>query len=179
MSGETRKAVSGWTVDTLKEYFDSKNVDMDLRLTSAIDHVKEMSTAASRSAQTAIDKAELATTSRFESVNEFRATLSDQSDRMMPRVESEQRHRANAERLDSFQQQGILARDALSARLDGMERRMLLREGAETGSDKTKEATKEAKDTSLAQMALVATAVSTLISIVVPFLLAALRGVVH
>ena len=55
------------------------------------------------SSDKAIAKAEEATEKRFESVNEFRKTLTDQATLFMPRAESIQLHARAAERLDDVQ----------------------------------------------------------------------------
>jgi hypothetical protein len=89
VSGETEERPSGWTTDTLK--------DMFLRLIDEHDHryqqrfqaqeqaVRDALAAQEKqvaqallSAQQAVNKAETAAERRFESVNEFRAQLSDQ-----------------------------------------------------------------------------------------------------
>lgn len=176
MGGETEKFVSGWTVDTLKEHIDDRIDALDQRLANAINHAKELAVQTDKASELAIAKSESATASKFASVNEFRSALSDQSKNMMPRVESVQRHEANLEKLDAVRNEGVLARDALSARVDELNRRMLLREGAETGSKETRVEVKEDKQHSMAQLALVAGAVSAIMSIIVPFILAALRG---
>ena len=72
MSGETESDVSGWTVDTLKQWVDMRFRDM----------------------QEAVLKAENASNDRFASVNEFRQTLTDLSRTFIPRAEYEQRVRA-------------------------------------------------------------------------------------
>lgn len=51
----------------------------------------------------AVAKAEMAYEKRFDNVNEFRATLSDQQRTLMPRAEAENRIGALAERLDELQ----------------------------------------------------------------------------
>lgn len=51
-------------------------------------------------AQKAIDKAEAASEKRFEGVNEFRASLADQSRLLMPRSEAEQQFKTIAEKID-------------------------------------------------------------------------------
>jgi len=53
-------------------------------------------------ADRAVGKAEVASEKRFDSVNEFRAALADQTARLMPRTESEARLSAMAEKLDSL-----------------------------------------------------------------------------
>lgn len=72
--------MSEWTVATLKDYTDRRFKDNQ----KAVD-------AALVSQEKAIIKAETATEKRFESVNEFRKTLSDQTNTFMPRTEGENR----------------------------------------------------------------------------------------
>jgi len=119
MSGETEKDISGWTVDTLKVYVESRlnqiAAEMEVQkvaYSNYIDAVRTEMTAAFLSSEKAIAKAESASDRRFESVNEFRAQLTDQATKFMPRAESEARHAAMAEKL-AIQQ----------ARLDKMEGR--------------------------------------------------------
>ncbi len=50
----------------------------------------------------AIVKAEAATEKRFEGVNEFRAALGDQANRLMPRAEYDVQHRALEEKVDNL-----------------------------------------------------------------------------
>ena len=82
MSGETEKSVSGWTTDTLKEYIEQRFTDQDKAVQAALLAAKE-----------AVLKAEVATEKRFESVNEFRAQLADQSNTLMPRAEFAAQHK--------------------------------------------------------------------------------------
>lgn len=83
MSGETETNISGWTVDTLKEYLESK-----------ITAVKENAVLALTASEKAVQKAEVAADKRFDAVNEFRAQLSDQAGLFMPRAEYDARHQA-------------------------------------------------------------------------------------
>lgn len=83
MSGETQKNESGWTVDTLKEYIEALRDDDQKAVQAALQSTKE-----------AILKAETATEKRFESVNEFRKTLSDQTSSFLPRPEYDANHKA-------------------------------------------------------------------------------------
>jgi hypothetical protein len=92
MSGETEKHISGWSVDTLKEYMESRLNDADLR--------NEQRFIAQ---EKAVVKAEVATEKRFDGVNEFRAQLSDQAATFMPRKESEARHSSLVEKYDALQ----------------------------------------------------------------------------
>ena len=91
MSGETQREESGWTVDTLKEYVTQRFTDNQ----KAVD-------AALVAQEKAIIKAETATEKRFESVNEFRQTLTDQTNTFMPRAESETRMQALAEKVNEL-----------------------------------------------------------------------------
>jgi hypothetical protein len=59
--------------------------------------------AALASAEKAVNKAETADNKRFDSVNEFRSTLSDQAAQLMPRAESEIRMTAMHAKMDSMQ----------------------------------------------------------------------------
>lgn len=63
-------AFNQWTVTTLKEYVDQRFTQLQL----------------------AVEKAEQATEKRFEGVNEFRLTLSDQQRTFLPRAEYESGH---------------------------------------------------------------------------------------
>lgn len=80
MSGETEKQVSGWTTDTLKEYIERRFTDQDKAVQAALLAAKE-----------AVLKAEVASEKRFESVNEFRGQLADQTATLMPRAEADTR----------------------------------------------------------------------------------------
>lgn len=77
---EAAVMASGWTIDTLKEFFDQRLDSMDRALIAARLDAKE-----------AIQKSDAATEKRFDGVNEFRAQLGDQARTLMPRTEAEQR----------------------------------------------------------------------------------------
>lgn len=83
MSGETEKQVSGWTVDTLKEYVEQRFTDQDRAVQAALTSAKE-----------AVLKAENASDKRFDSVNEFRQQLSDQTNTFLSRPEYNAQHKA-------------------------------------------------------------------------------------
>jgi hypothetical protein len=68
--------VADWTLGSLKEYIERRFNDQ----AKAID-------AALAAAEKAVTKAEVATEKRFDSVNEFRKTLSDQASSFMQRGE--------------------------------------------------------------------------------------------
>jgi hypothetical protein len=122
MSGETREDESGWTTDTLLALFERRLDDLRASLQeryetqtkaidaafvaqqtamrTAFDAADRAVQAALQAAEKAVVKAETASEKRFDSVNEFRATLSDQAATLMPRVEAEGRLTALAERTD-------------------------------------------------------------------------------
>ncbi len=68
---------SGWTIETLRLYLEQR-----------IDAVAMTASVAAQTADKAVSKAEVAAEKRFESVNEFRNTLSDQQRNLMPRDEA-------------------------------------------------------------------------------------------
>lgn len=114
----------GWTLATLAEYL-NRRIEDERSLTAveiqalrgllqeryetqtkALDAAfvaaeKAMQTALA-SAERAVSKAESAAERRFESVNEFRQTLTDQAATFMPRVEAEQRIQALADKHDDL-----------------------------------------------------------------------------
>ena len=92
MSGETERDISGWTVDTLKEYLEKCQHELEKRIDQRFEDM-----------HTAVSKAETAHEKRFDSINEFRAQLRDQQVTFMPRPEAEKSIQANAEKIDSLQ----------------------------------------------------------------------------
>src|SRR6185369_5329462 len=107
MTGETRSGESGWTVDTLHAFLHAVINERDVRYEQRFQaqqnalqerfeaqqkSIHDLLMAAEKavaiamaSADRAVLKAEAAAEKRFEGVNEFRATLSDQAVRLMPR----------------------------------------------------------------------------------------------
>lgn len=83
MSGETKRSESSWTVDTLKEYLEALRADDQKAVSAALQAAKE-----------AVTKAENATEKRFESVNEFRQQLADQTNTFISRLEYDAQHKA-------------------------------------------------------------------------------------
>jgi CHASE3 domain sensor protein len=102
MSGETEKAPSGWTVDTALA-FTQRQID-DLR--ALLDERKQAQevgvNAALLAAEKAVAKAETAAEKRFESVNEFRAQLSDQASTFLSRVEAQAEQRRVVEKIEEL-----------------------------------------------------------------------------
>lgn len=71
-------------------------------------------------ASTAVAKAEGATDKRFESVNEFRASLTDMTARLMPRSEADQQATALGSRIDALKEaMGVLQNQLASLQAKG------------------------------------------------------------
>lgn len=99
MSGETESNVSGWTVDTLHSHWEYRHADL-IRLLDERKESQEIAVkAAIDAAEKAVAKAELATEKRFESVNEFRAQLTDQAATFVSRIEAQSEQRRLTEKL--------------------------------------------------------------------------------
>lgn len=91
MSGETEKQVSGWTVDTVKEYFENRLKDMGKALDAALN-----------AAQRSSDKAEAAQKQVNEGQNEFRGQQKDLITTMLPRKEYDTAHQALQKQVDDL-----------------------------------------------------------------------------
>lgn len=115
MGGETERSVSGWTVDTLKEHLEKqhrdgvaaieKNADeRNERYEQRFKAMDEKTSLALTASEKAVAKAELAVEKRFDSVNEFRGTLSDQAATMMPRAEAQARLGAQDKDIEALKQ---------------------------------------------------------------------------
>lgn len=102
----------GWTPDLLLEHLRDLLHERDLRYEQRFEAQEEARKAAVSVVESAVRKAEQASERRFDSVNEFRATLSDQATHLMPRSESTQRWNSLSEKLD-----------LLNSRLDRLEGR--------------------------------------------------------
>jgi hypothetical protein len=83
--------VADWTLGSLKEYIERRFNDQ----AKAID-------AALAAAEKAVTKAEVATEKRFDSVNEFRKTLSDQAGSFMQRGEFVAQHKSLEEKVSIY-----------------------------------------------------------------------------
>ena len=118
MSGETEASVSGWTVDTLHAHLSQRLNDLDRALSRRMDDADKAIQAALVSAEKAVGKAEAASERRFEGVNEFRQTLSDQAATFPTRGEvNAQIERVNAEAVRNTARLGELEL-RLTSRLD-------------------------------------------------------------
>lgn len=79
--------------------------DQDRAVSAALAAQEKAVAAALKAAETAVSKAEVSAEKRFDSVNEFRASLADQAATLMPRNETEIRLNALADRLSAAEQQ--------------------------------------------------------------------------
>lgn len=120
MSGETEQNISGWTTDTLHAHLMGMIVARDTMYAQAIKAIYDLMDAHAakgterfnekdlrdeqrfQGLQRAIDKAETAVGDKFESVNEFRAQLGDQSRTFLPRLEYDRAHTDLVERVDQM-----------------------------------------------------------------------------
>lgn len=75
----------------LEQQLNDRFSGMEKATTAALVAAKEAVAAALEAAQKAVQKAEIAADKRFDSVNEFRGTLSDQASKLMPRLEADAR----------------------------------------------------------------------------------------
>ena len=116
MSGETARDESAWTIPSLHQHLNARIDNLEKRLAErfqqqgdAVDQAfaahekltnvqitaaKTAVDAALASAEKAVGKAESANEKRFESVNEFRAQLTDQAALFLPRTEYAANHQA-------------------------------------------------------------------------------------
>jgi len=85
-----RRSVQGWTLDTLAKHLNEKIDDVEIRtqerfalskqaIDAALSASEKAISAAMAAAEKAVSKAETAAEKRFDSVNEFRAAMKDQT----------------------------------------------------------------------------------------------------
>lgn len=101
-----------WTVDTLRVLVEANDRrykqrfgDQERAVAAALAAQEKAVAAALKAAETAVSKAESAAEKRFDSVNEFRATLADQTATLMPRSETDIRLTALGDRLTAAERQ--------------------------------------------------------------------------
>jgi hypothetical protein len=99
----------GWTLDTLKEH-----------LTSRIDGLKENVGTAMAASDKAIGKADIAIEKRFDSVNEFRKSLDDMVNTLLPRSEYQVQHQALVEKVNDLFQRLLIVETAKAAKREGI-----------------------------------------------------------
>jgi hypothetical protein len=82
---------SPWSLETLRIYLETLIRAANESVTQRFEDRDKAVSAAFAAAKEAVAKAELAAEKRLDSVNEFRAQLSDQTATFIPRAEAEQR----------------------------------------------------------------------------------------
>jgi uncharacterized membrane protein len=92
-----------WTITTLKEHVDSRFLDAEKAVNSAMSAQQAAIAAALIATNTAINKAETATEKRFDSVNEFRGQLRDQADTFIRSTEVHQQFEAMFSRVTKLE----------------------------------------------------------------------------
>ncbi len=90
-------------LESMERFYDERFRAMDEKTTLALANSKE-----------AINKAEVATEKRFDSVNEFRQTLSDQTATFMPRAEATVTFANMGEKFDALAKDIIALRESRS-----------------------------------------------------------------
>jgi hypothetical protein len=95
----TEPAGADWTVATLHVFLMSVLDERDKRYAQRFADLETALRAALAASEKAIGKAEIATERRFESVNEFRQTLTDQAAQFMTRTEALALTDRNTERI--------------------------------------------------------------------------------
>jgi len=78
-----------WTAEQVRELCEQRFESQDRAVAAALAAQEKAVTAALGAAERAVLKAEAAADKRFDAVNEFRATLSDQARLLMPRGEAQ------------------------------------------------------------------------------------------
>lgn len=98
-TGETNVPIGDWTTGTLKIYHDEKIAFLEKYVEQRFTDQDKAVQAALQAAKEAVLKAENASEKRFESVNEFRQQLSDQTNTFLPRPEYNAQHKALEEKV--------------------------------------------------------------------------------
>lgn len=100
VSGETEREQSGWTTDTLNYHVTQQLNDMRVLLDERFLAQQRSIAAALLATEKAIGKAEIANEKRFESVNEFRGQLNDQTRTFLSRTEVDAMHKTSDAAID-------------------------------------------------------------------------------
>src|ERR1700756_5065383 len=83
--------MTAWTVETLKEYTDRRFMDSENAVQIALDAAKE-----------AVEKANISSDKRFDSVNEFRSQLTDQASTFIGRAEYTAQHKSLEDKVNAL-----------------------------------------------------------------------------
>lgn len=120
----------------LRLMMDERDLRYDQRFKAQTEAVSTAMTAAEKAvaaalsaADRAVAKAETASERRFESVNEFRASLNDMTRLLIPRSEADKQFGAIAEKVDSLHR-------SISEKVDSLQQRMDKTEGSGAGLQK-------------------------------------------
>ena len=89
---------NGWTLTTLYTHF-----------ASLLQAQKEAVMIAQNAAEKALEKAEMASEKRFDSVSEFRVILNEHQRTLMPRSETETRFRVLEDKIESLEKSQVAA----------------------------------------------------------------------
>lgn len=117
-----------------KEYLEAQIYGLKETLIAQIVSQKEAISAALSSADKAVLKAEMASEKRFESVNEFRATLSDQQRDMATKSECDLRFKAVEDRLTESMKTRQAQIDAVGIRINELSEGMRENKGKSAGA---------------------------------------------
>lgn len=112
-NSETTVPIGDWSIGSLKVYEDEKitnlkeyflalRADDQVAIKAALVAQEKAVAAALSAAKEAVIKAESASEKRFESVNEFRKTLSDQTNTFLPRPEYDANHKALEDKIQAL-----------------------------------------------------------------------------
>ncbi|WP_158708803.1 hypothetical protein [Streptomyces sp. NRRL S-920] len=92
----------GWTVEVLRAHVGAIFEERDKRYDQRFNDLDMATKAALAASEKAVNKAENAMERRFEGVNEFRSTLSDQASQFMTRLEAVAAIERNSERIQEL-----------------------------------------------------------------------------
>lgn len=100
MSGETEKQISGWTVDTLKEFVEQQIADIRNESDRRFSAQEKAVETAFNAAKEAVIKSEIGVEKRSDSVYVTITKLQDALAAVMPRAEAEQRFTSLTEKVN-------------------------------------------------------------------------------
>jgi uncharacterized membrane protein len=120
-----KELAAGWTFETMLSHvaalietnlvminandarYEQRFLDSKIAVDAALNAAKTAVDAALSAAKEAVAKAETASEKRFDGVNEFRLTLSDQQRTLMPRAEAELRMNSLADQINAIKEAQI------------------------------------------------------------------------
>ncbi len=102
---DSHRITDGWTIDTALDHVLAIVQQKDATYSMHFEAIEKATAAALSAADRAVLKAEAAAEKRFEGVNEFRNTLSDQQRNLMPRAEVEVIMRGLTDKIGALEKQ--------------------------------------------------------------------------